>query len=118
LSTKTGFDWESYPVMDLQNRGLLFVEDGNHGENRPRRDEFVETGIPFIRAADLSDGQILFETASRINDVALQRIRKGLAKACDIILSHKGTVGKVALRVSSYLCCKKKRDMISAFLAL
>lgn len=41
-------------------------------------------------------GRILFSSASRINDTALARIRKGIGKPGDILLSHKGTVGKLA----------------------
>ncbi len=83
-------------VIELQRKGILRVEDGNHGENRPRRDEFVQHGVAFIRAADMEDGRVLFDSASRINDQALQRIVKGIGAPGDVLLSHKGTVGKVA----------------------
>ncbi|MBY3395122.1 hypothetical protein HFN88_20890 [Rhizobium laguerreae] len=91
-----GFNLQSDTVKDLQAAGVLLVEDGNHGENRPRPDEFAEQGVSFIRAADMDGGRILFGSASRINDRALRRIRKGIGQPGDIILSHKGTVGKLA----------------------
>lgn len=72
------------------------VEDGNHGENRPRPDEFSTEGIQFIRAADMDGGRVLFESAQRINEIARQRVRKGIGAGGDVLLSHKGTVGKVA----------------------
>jgi type I restriction enzyme, S subunit len=84
-------------VAELQREGSLLVEDGNHGEYRPRSDEFVTTGVAFIRAADLSHGRVLFESASRINKRARERITKGIGKRGDVLLSHKGTVGKLAL---------------------
>ncbi len=84
-------------VMDLQREGVLLVEDGNHGEYRPRPDEFVDEGVAFIRAADMDAGRVLFESASRINETAHKRITKGVGARGDILLSHKGTVGKVAL---------------------
>lgn len=84
-------------VLSLVSRGLLRVEDGNHGNDRPRPTEFVPEGIAFIRAADMSSGVVNFETAGRINDVAKARIRKGIGAPGDVILSHKGTVGKVAV---------------------
>ncbi len=89
-------DMQVRKVVDLQEEGVLLVEDGNHGEYRPRRDEFVDAGTAFIRAADMDQGRVLFETASQINDVALARIRKGIGAGGDVLLSHKGTVGKVA----------------------
>lgn len=89
-------EWPKERVIDLQRRGVLLVEDGNHGEYRPRRDEFVDAGVAFIRAADMDNGRVLFESASHISETARRRIRKGIGKGGDILLSHKGTVGKVA----------------------
>jgi type I restriction enzyme S subunit len=89
-------EWPSFSVAELQADGVLLVEDGNHGEYRPRPHEFVEGGTAFIRAADLSDGQVRFAAASGVNEVALQRIRKGVGKPGDVVFSHKGTVGKLA----------------------
>jgi type I restriction enzyme, S subunit len=90
-------EWPSSTVTELQKEGVLRVEDGNHGEYRPRPDEFVESGVAFIRATDMDAGRVLFDSASKINDVARQRITKGIGAPGDVLLSHKGTVGKVAL---------------------
>src|SRR5688572_1933342 len=89
-------EWRTGTVSELQREGVLLVEDGNHGEYRPRADEFVDTGIAFIRAADMDAGRVLFQSASKINDRARRRITKGIGAPGDILLSHKGTVGKVA----------------------
>ena len=90
-------DWPKQTVLELQRDGILLVEDGNHGESRPRPDEFVDRGVAFIRAADIDGGRVLFESASKINERARQRITKGIGAPGDVLLSHKGTVGKVAL---------------------
>ncbi|MGE5609484.1 MAG: restriction endonuclease subunit S [Bacillota bacterium] len=89
--------WEEAQVIDLQQRGWLLVEDGNHGEYRPRPDEFGQGEWAFIRAADMDGGHVLFESAGKINSVARQRITKGIGAGGDVLLSHKGTVGKLAL---------------------
>ncbi len=89
--------WPRYTVAELQARGVLLVEDGNHGEYRPRTAEFGNGQWAFIRAADMDNGRVLFESAERINDVAFQRIRKGIGKGGDVLFSHKGTVGKLAV---------------------
>ena len=89
-------DWPSFTVAELQRDGIVLVEDGNHGENRPRPNEFTEEGTAFIRAADLAEGQVQFNHAGCIDDVALKRIRKGIGRPGDILFSHKGTVGKLA----------------------
>ncbi len=90
-------DWPSWCVTDLEAAGILLVQDGNHGEYRPRREELVPDGTPHIRAADITDsGTVAFDGAQRINDVALARIRKGIGASGDVLLTHKGTVGRVA----------------------
>lgn len=90
-------DWATFRVDELQRAGRLLVEDGNHGEYRPRPDEFGSDGAAFIRATDMSRGRVLFESAEHINEVAVRRIRKGIGRGGDILFSHKGTVGKLAL---------------------
>jgi Restriction endonuclease S subunits len=87
---------DRFLVSDLIAHSLLHVEDGNHGEYRPLRHEFVTHGTAFIRAADLGPYGIDFDRAEKINDTALRRIRKGIGAPQDVVLSHKGTVGKVA----------------------
>ena len=94
-------EWPRFSVSQLQAENKLLVEDGNHGEYRPRPHEFADRGVSFIRAADMSDGQVLFNSAQCINDVARLRIRKGIGAPGDVLLSHKGTVGKVALALKN-----------------
>lgn len=89
-------DWPNPTVAQLQSDGILLVEDGNHGEYRPRPHEFVDGGTAFIRATDLVDDQVMFADAGGINEVAVARVRKGIGRPGDIIFSHKGTVGKLA----------------------
>jgi type I restriction enzyme, S subunit len=89
--------WSVKSVAQLQRDGILLVEDGNHGEYRPRPNEFVDQGVAFIRAADMEAGRVLFESTSKINKFARERITKGIGASGDVLISHKGTVGKVAL---------------------
>jgi type I restriction enzyme, S subunit len=89
-------DWDRSGVSALQEADILLVEDGNHGEYRPRPREFGEGRTAFIRAADIESGRVLFESAQRINETALARIRKGIGRGGDVLFSHKGTVGKLA----------------------
>jgi len=91
-------EWPVQSVSALQESGVLHVEDGNHGEYRPRPSDFQAQGTAFIRATDIDwSGRIHFESASRISDKAVERIRKGKARPGDILFSHKGTVGKLAV---------------------
>ena len=88
-------------VLELAEEGAIFVEDGNHGENRPRQNEFSETGIPFIRPPDLKDGRVDFTSCGRINEAGFDRVRKGIGRAGDIILTHRATVGRIAITSES-----------------
>lgn len=83
-------------VGELEKLGILLVQDGNHGAGRPLRHEIVEGGIPHIRAADLENTFVNFEGAQGLAESAYARIRKGRGRPRDVLLSHKGTVGKVA----------------------
>jgi len=60
-----GAEWRTAKVLELQHEGVLLVEDGNHGEYRPRSDEFVDTGVAFIRATDMDGDCVLFASASK-----------------------------------------------------
>lgn len=100
-------EWITDTVINLQSRGILRVEDGNHGESRPRPNEFVDVGVAFIRAADMAEGIVLFDSASKINNRARERITKGIGKPGDILISHKGTVGRIArapLNAPDFVC--------------
>jgi type I restriction enzyme, S subunit len=84
-------------VKQLAEEEIIFVEDGNHGNNRPLKHEFVLDGIPFVRIPDLKNGKVDFENCGRINETAFNRIRKGIGQGGDIVLTHRATVGKIAI---------------------
>ena len=48
-----------YSIGELEKKGaILAIQDGNHGEKHPVSDDYVESGIPFIMARDISDGYL------------------------------------------------------------
>jgi type I restriction enzyme S subunit len=89
-------------VSELVSETKIFVEDGNHGENRPRQDEFCEKdgGIPFLRPPDLKEGRVDFKNCDFINEQGFARVRKGIGKPGDVILTHRATVGRIAIACS------------------
>jgi type I restriction enzyme S subunit len=89
-------EWRTATVLELQEDGVLLVEDGNHGEYRPLSGEFVVDGTPFVRPDDLKAGRVDFAGCDRINDQALKRVRKGKGRAGDILFTHRATVGRIA----------------------
>ena len=88
---------EYISVKQLEVDGALFVQDGNHGNNRPRQDEFVDTGIPFVRPPDLVDGQVNFDSCGRLNDKFISRVKKGIGRRGDILLTTNATIGRKAI---------------------
>jgi type I restriction enzyme S subunit len=86
-------------VSELVSASKIFVEDGNHGENRPRQDEFCDqgNGIPFLRPPDLKEGRVDFRKCDFINAQGFARVRKGIGKPGDVILTHRATVGRIAI---------------------
>jgi type I restriction enzyme S subunit len=90
--------WLKGHVGKLLIDGLLIdVKDGNHGANHPKREEFGRSGLPFITAAQLESDVLDTATAPRLEGVPLQKLNVGFAKVHDVLLSHKGTVGRAAI---------------------
>jgi type I restriction enzyme, S subunit len=73
------------------------VKDGNHGSNHPKKDEFADDGLPFITATQVNRFRIDYETAYKLSGAPLDKIRIGFAIPGDVILTHKGSIGRVAV---------------------
>lgn len=81
----------------VSDRSILAIQDGNHGESHPKASEYVEEGIPFIMASDIRDGRLILSGAKRLPRARTDKLRIGFALPGDVLLSHKGTVGEVAI---------------------
>ncbi len=95
-------DWKCLTINDCLRDGLIVdVQDGNHGEAHPKTDDFVSEGIPFVMAKDLVNGQINLAECHKITWHQYQSLRIGFARPGDVLLSHKGTIGLIAMVPSS-----------------
>ncbi|MEP2600100.1 MAG: restriction endonuclease subunit S, partial [Paraglaciecola sp.] len=56
-----------------------------------------EYGIPFIMANNIRGGEIQYGACYHISLQQAQTLQKGFAKTGDVLLTHKGTVGEVAI---------------------
>lgn len=92
-------NWIWVSAAKLLKKGLLLdLKDGNHGSNHPKTSEFTPEGLPFITAASVSNnGTIDYITSPKISGEALARLRVGFSVPGDVIFTHKGTVGRVAI---------------------
>lgn len=90
--------WALASAAELLRKGAFVdLKDGNHGANHPKVVDFTKTGLPFITAAQVNDYKIDYEGAYKVSGKALERLRVGFAEVDDVILTHKGSVGRTAL---------------------
>ena len=90
--------WNITTVGGLVEAGWLFPpKDGNHGNIHPKSSDYVANGIPFTMASDLNGGLIDIDNCHFISKAQADTLQKGFAKEGDVLLSHKGTVGEVAV---------------------
>lgn len=96
-------EWEFDTFGSWINKGVISeVQDGNHGEQHPKREDFVSEGIPFLMANDLAGGKIDFRGCYRITFSQYQSLRIGFSTEGDVLLSHKGTIGETAIVPAGY----------------
>lgn len=87
-----------WTVRECITKGIILeIQDGNHGERHPKVEDFVEDGVPFIAANCLNDGGLNLTTCDFLPPRWLKELRIGFAKANDVLLSHKGTIGLTAI---------------------
>lgn len=96
--TQSGEGWTNTNVQALIGEGIFDKpRDGNHGEIHPKKADFTEGGVPFIMASDLVEGQVNQTTCNFISRDQADSLRKGFARDGDVLLSHKGTIGRTAV---------------------
>ena len=97
-ASASGDEWKRITVRDAVKEGYIARPlDGNHGEKHPKGDDYVPTGVPFIMAQDLKDKRVDFENCHFITEKQAKTLKKGWAKTGDVLLTHKGTIGRVAV---------------------
>ncbi|MGZ8183054.1 MAG: restriction endonuclease subunit S [Methylobacter sp.] len=90
--------WVEKSVEELVSEGILLKPfDGNHGEIHPRKSDYTSTGIPFIMASDIQNGEVDTEHCKFISRKLADSLRVGFAKDGDVLISHKGTIGRSAV---------------------
>ena len=70
--------------------------NGDRSANYPKGDDYVADGIPFISAADLSDGRVQQTSVKRISSTAYSRLRSGKIQHRDVLFCLRGSIGKLA----------------------
>lgn len=85
-------------ISDLiSEEAILAVQDGNHGEKHPKSCDYVESGIHFVMANDLNSGSVDLKGCNKIPENLASKLRIGFSEEGDVLLTHKGTIGNVAI---------------------
>ena len=91
-------DWERVTLEVLLQRGWIVSHlDGNHGNDYPRKDEFVSSGVPYLSANCVIDDSVDMSLAKFLSPEHATKLRKGIAKDNDVLFAHNATVGPVAM---------------------
>lgn len=93
--------WVQRKLGDLiEEKWIVRQSDGNHGNLYPRSEEFVDSGVPYVAASNISsDGNSIdFSTVKYLPQSRADLFKKGVAFDGDILLAHNATVGP-ALRL-------------------
>lgn len=96
-------DWKEYTVQELINLGMIEEPlDGNHGSRHPKTSDYVDSGVPFIMANNIVNGDVDFVNCVFITEAQAKSLRKGFAKSGDVLLTHKATIGRTAIVSDKY----------------
>ena len=92
-----GQGWKTKSVKELVSEKIIYKPfDGNHGEIHPVASDYTPSGIPFLMASDLKDGLADLDNCKFLPKTITDKLRVGFAKNNDILITHKGTIGRVA----------------------
>src|SRR6266850_1619151 len=89
---------QAVSIGELERRGAIMeIQDGNHGDKHPVASDYVSDGVPFLMASDIRDGVVDLTPCKFISREQADSLRIGFARSGDVLLTHKGTVGSVAI---------------------
>ena len=92
----------SYTLQQLLDMGWIVSHlDGNHGSDYPRKNEFIDKGVPYISANCVIDGNVVMSKAKYLSADRAAQLRKGIARNGDVLFAHNATVGPTAILQTS-----------------
>jgi len=91
-------NWDCVTLQELLEKGSIVSHlDGNHGSFYPKAEEFVDSGVPYISANCIENGEINLNNAKYLTIERASVFTKGVACDGDILLAHNATVGPVCM---------------------
>jgi type I restriction enzyme S subunit len=95
--TQRGEGWVETTIEEV-----CIIGDGNHSSNYPRKEELVESGVPFIRATNMVAGRISGNEMRFLSPQKHAQLKKGHLKTGDILITNRGEIGKTAIVDEDY----------------
>jgi type I restriction enzyme S subunit len=86
-------EWDENMISDLE----LYISDGNYGEKYPRAENFISSGVPFIRANNIKNLKVDYKDMRYISKDLHKELTSGHLKKNDIIITTRGEIGELAL---------------------
>lgn len=83
--------WEVKKIEDCE----IKIGDGNYSAKYPKSEDFIESGIPFFSTREMNEGRLKTNGVKRISEEQHFTLTKGHLKGGDVILSTRGSIGKV-----------------------
>lgn len=75
----------------------IYISDGNYSSKYPTADEFVDNGVPFIRASNMVGNTISDTEMYYISPQKHEELLKGHLKPYDVLIATRGAIGKIAV---------------------
>ena len=87
---------EGWKVAPLSDSGVSVI-DGDRGTEYPKEHQFRESGLClFLSAKNVTRAGFKFDECQFIDEDRHNKLRKGLLKRNDLVLTTRGTIGNVA----------------------
>jgi type I restriction enzyme S subunit len=87
---------KNFPMKNIGELPI-HIADGNYSSKYPSASEFVESGIPFIRANNLKNLTLVNDDVRYITEKKHGELAKGHLKFRDVVIVTRGEIGKVGL---------------------
>lgn len=85
--------WKTKKLAELS---IQFM-DGDRSSKYPKRAEFQDTGVLFLNSTNIVSNRFDFSDPNFIAQEKYDQIKKGRCQPLDIIMTTRGSVGKVAI---------------------
>jgi type I restriction enzyme S subunit len=96
VDSELGLIPEGWRYSSLKNLPIQFI-DGDRSSNYPKRSEFVDDGVLFLSTKNINQDKIDLSKVNFITREKFESIKKGRVQPLDIVMTTRGSIGKVAL---------------------